>query len=204
MDMTGTFMPAYGLNRLFGELPLVGAILGNGRDRGLIGVTFKLDGDADSPHAADQPAVGRSRPASSGRSSSSSEPQTSARSGRPHEDVLLLAERELDDAVGRQVGLGDRSRRSSLTGWSLRRTAPPWIWRRASPFEAASPAVTNSDRMPMPAVELGCRSTSIGRQVSASRAFLEGLARRLGGLLGRRRGHARWRWPRSPAPSWPR
>jgi hypothetical protein len=49
MDMTGTFMPAYGLNRIFGELPLVGLILGNGRDRGLIGVTFKLTGDADKP-----------------------------------------------------------------------------------------------------------------------------------------------------------
>ena len=44
MDMTGTFMPAYGLNRIFGELPLIGVLLGNGRDRGLIGVTFKLDG----------------------------------------------------------------------------------------------------------------------------------------------------------------
>jgi hypothetical protein len=47
--MTGTFMPIYGLNRIFGEIPLVGMILGNGRDRGLIGVTFKLDGDAKSP-----------------------------------------------------------------------------------------------------------------------------------------------------------
>ena len=47
--MTGTFMPAYGLNRIFGELPLVGDLLGNGRDRGLIGVTFKLDGAAKSP-----------------------------------------------------------------------------------------------------------------------------------------------------------
>lgn len=41
IDMTGTFMPAYGLNRLFGELPIIGVLLGNGRDRGLIGVTFK-------------------------------------------------------------------------------------------------------------------------------------------------------------------
>jgi hypothetical protein len=49
MDMTGTFMPAYGLNRLFGELPLIGVILGNGRDRGLIGVTFKLSGKASAP-----------------------------------------------------------------------------------------------------------------------------------------------------------
>ena len=55
--MTGTFMPAYGLNRVFGEIPLVGIMLGNGRDRGLIGVTFKLDGEAKR-HAAGQPAVG--------------------------------------------------------------------------------------------------------------------------------------------------
>lgn len=49
MDMTGTFMPAYGINRIFGELPLVGALLGNGRDRGLIGVTYRLKGRANKP-----------------------------------------------------------------------------------------------------------------------------------------------------------
>ena len=49
MAMTGTFMPAYGLNRLFGEIPIFGAILGNGRDRGLIGVTYRLAGRAKSP-----------------------------------------------------------------------------------------------------------------------------------------------------------
>lgn len=50
MDLTGTFMPAYGLNRIFGEIPLFGQILGNGRDRGLIGVTFRLAGNANSPN----------------------------------------------------------------------------------------------------------------------------------------------------------
>ncbi len=49
MNMTGTFMPAYGLNRLFGEIPLVGALLGNGRDKGLIGVTYRLSGAAKDP-----------------------------------------------------------------------------------------------------------------------------------------------------------
>jgi hypothetical protein len=49
MELTGTFMPAYGLNRLFAELPLIGYILGNGRDRGLIGLTFKLTGPFDQP-----------------------------------------------------------------------------------------------------------------------------------------------------------
>ena len=49
MSMAGTFMPAYGLNRIFGEIPLVGMILGNGSDRGLIGVTFRLSGNANKP-----------------------------------------------------------------------------------------------------------------------------------------------------------
>ncbi|KKX33828.1 DUF3971 domain-containing protein [Rhizobium sp. LC145] len=49
MGMTGTFMPAYGLNRLFAELPLIGIFLGNGTDRGLLGITFKLEGPFDTP-----------------------------------------------------------------------------------------------------------------------------------------------------------
>ena len=55
IDMTGTFMPAYGLNRLFAELPLIGIILGNGNDRGLIGITFKLSGAFDKPNLAINP-----------------------------------------------------------------------------------------------------------------------------------------------------
>ena len=50
MSVTGTFMPAYGLNRLFGEVPVLGAILGNGSDRGLIGITYKLAGNAKQPN----------------------------------------------------------------------------------------------------------------------------------------------------------
>jgi hypothetical protein len=49
MDLTGTFMPAYGINSLFGQLPLIGALLGNGRDRGLLGITFKMDGPYQAP-----------------------------------------------------------------------------------------------------------------------------------------------------------
>ena len=55
MDMTGTFMPAYGLNRLFGELPLIGVLLGNGRDRGLLGITFKLIGPFAKPNLTINP-----------------------------------------------------------------------------------------------------------------------------------------------------
>ncbi|WP_114390503.1 DUF3971 domain-containing protein [Notoacmeibacter marinus] len=49
MNMTGTFMPAYGLNRIFGEIPILGMVLGNGRDKGLIGVTYRLSGRAKNP-----------------------------------------------------------------------------------------------------------------------------------------------------------
>jgi hypothetical protein len=55
MDVTGTFMPIYGLNRIFGELPIVGVLLGNGRDRGLIGVTFRLKGNANKPDLSVNP-----------------------------------------------------------------------------------------------------------------------------------------------------
>ncbi len=49
MDMTGTFLPAYGVNRIFGEIPIIGQILGNGRDGALIGITFRLMGNAKKP-----------------------------------------------------------------------------------------------------------------------------------------------------------
>ncbi len=55
MRLTGTFMPAYGFNSLFSDIPLLGLFLGNGRDRGLIGVTFKLEGPAGQPQVSVNP-----------------------------------------------------------------------------------------------------------------------------------------------------
>ncbi|PRA56753.1 RNA-binding protein [Brucella pituitosa] len=55
MSITGTFMPAYGVNRIFGEVPIFGALLGNGRDRGLLGITFKLEGSAKQPQVIVNP-----------------------------------------------------------------------------------------------------------------------------------------------------
>lgn len=48
-DFSGTFMPAYSVNRIFGEIPVLGALLGNGNDRALLGITFRVRGDADDP-----------------------------------------------------------------------------------------------------------------------------------------------------------
>lgn len=55
MRITGTFMPAYGLNSAFAEIPILGPILGNGRDRGLLGVTFLLEGDFKKPQVTVNP-----------------------------------------------------------------------------------------------------------------------------------------------------
>ncbi|WP_158284798.1 DUF3971 domain-containing protein [Oricola cellulosilytica] len=55
MRITGTFLPAYGLNSLFAEIPVLGLFLGNGRDRGLIGVTYLLEGDAKKPEVSVNP-----------------------------------------------------------------------------------------------------------------------------------------------------
>lgn len=49
ISLTGTFMPFYGLNRIFGEIPIIGQILGNGQDRGLIGITYRLSGKFSDP-----------------------------------------------------------------------------------------------------------------------------------------------------------
>jgi Protein of unknown function len=55
MRITGTFLPAYGLNSLFADIPILGVLLGNGRDRGLIGVTYLLEGDAKKPEVSVNP-----------------------------------------------------------------------------------------------------------------------------------------------------
>jgi hypothetical protein len=55
IDMSGSFMPAYGVNRLFGALPFVGGILGNGAEGGLIGITYRLAGPFGDPTLAVNP-----------------------------------------------------------------------------------------------------------------------------------------------------
>jgi len=49
LRLNGTLIPAYGVNNLFGRLPIVGEILGGGDQGGLIGVTFRFAGPLDKP-----------------------------------------------------------------------------------------------------------------------------------------------------------
>lgn len=47
--MSGTFVPVYGLNNMFGQLPIVGLVLGGGSNEGLIGITYEVVGSPAAP-----------------------------------------------------------------------------------------------------------------------------------------------------------
>src|ERR1700681_736744 len=47
--MSGTFVPMYGLNNMFGQIPIVGLFLGGGSNEGLIGVTYEVVGTIGQP-----------------------------------------------------------------------------------------------------------------------------------------------------------
>ena len=48
-DISGTFVPAYGLNNAFAQVPLFGPILGGGQNEGLFAVNFRISGLASAP-----------------------------------------------------------------------------------------------------------------------------------------------------------
>jgi hypothetical protein len=47
--MSGTFVPMYGLNNMFGQIPVLGLFLGNGSNEGLFGVTYEVVGSPGQP-----------------------------------------------------------------------------------------------------------------------------------------------------------
>ena len=47
--MSGTFVPMYGVNNIFGQIPLFGMFLGGGNKEGLIGVTYEVVGTPAAP-----------------------------------------------------------------------------------------------------------------------------------------------------------
>lgn len=55
MNVRGTFMPLFTLSRLVSLIPLVGDILSNGEDSGLIGITYQLKGASRNPAIAVNP-----------------------------------------------------------------------------------------------------------------------------------------------------
>jgi hypothetical protein len=47
--MSGTIIPMYGLNNMFGQVPLLGLFIGGGSNEGLIGVTYEVVGSPGAP-----------------------------------------------------------------------------------------------------------------------------------------------------------
>ena len=55
LALSGTFVPAYGVNNLFAQLPIVGPILGGGEHEGLFGLNYKISGSMASPNLSVDP-----------------------------------------------------------------------------------------------------------------------------------------------------
>lgn len=49
VHLRGTFVPFYGLNNLFGQIPVVGLFLGGGSNEGLVGITYEAVGPPSAP-----------------------------------------------------------------------------------------------------------------------------------------------------------
>jgi hypothetical protein len=47
--MRGTLVPLFGLNNMFGRLPIVGLFLGGGSNEGLVGITYEVAGPLGNP-----------------------------------------------------------------------------------------------------------------------------------------------------------
>ncbi len=49
VNVSGTFVPVFGVNNLFSQVPLFGPILGGGANEGLFGLNYRITGSASSP-----------------------------------------------------------------------------------------------------------------------------------------------------------
>ena len=49
VQMRGTLVPLYGLNNMFGQIPIVGLFLGGGSNEGLLGITYEVTGSTSNP-----------------------------------------------------------------------------------------------------------------------------------------------------------
>ncbi|MCW6509744.1 YhdP family protein [Lichenifustis flavocetrariae] len=55
IQLNGTYVPAYGVNNLFSQIPVLGPILGGGSHEGLFGINYRLTGSIASPNLTVDP-----------------------------------------------------------------------------------------------------------------------------------------------------
>jgi hypothetical protein len=49
VNVRGTLVPLYGLNNMFGQIPIVGLFLGGGSNEGIFGITYEVTGSTGNP-----------------------------------------------------------------------------------------------------------------------------------------------------------
>jgi hypothetical protein len=49
VSVRGTLVPLYGVNNMFGQIPIVGLFLGGGSNEGLLGITYEVTGSPSNP-----------------------------------------------------------------------------------------------------------------------------------------------------------
>ena len=91
VNVRGTLVPLYGLNNMFGQIPIVGLFLGGGSNEGLLGITYEVTGPPEQSAADRQSDLGdragpaaqvlrvprhQQRPRSVVRAASRSQPQS--------------------------------------------------------------------------------------------------------------------------------
>ncbi len=55
LAMRGTLVPLYGLNNMFGQIPIVGVILGGGTKEGIFGIAYEVTGPTGNPRPTVNP-----------------------------------------------------------------------------------------------------------------------------------------------------
>jgi hypothetical protein len=55
VNVRGTLVPLYGINNMFGQIPIVGLFLGGGSNEGLLGITYEVNGPPSNPRAIVNP-----------------------------------------------------------------------------------------------------------------------------------------------------
>ena len=58
VDLNGTFVPAYQVNSLITNVPIVGTLLGGGQHEGIFGVNYRITGPASAPTLTVNPLSG--------------------------------------------------------------------------------------------------------------------------------------------------
>ena len=55
VHVRGTLVPLYGLNNMFGQIPIVGMFLGGGSNEGIFGITYEVTGPTTNPRPVVNP-----------------------------------------------------------------------------------------------------------------------------------------------------